>query len=153
MTNTLATYGYTEATLAPSRHQCSDNLVDAVIEPPSIVLICYTCREWWRTGLVETGGYKSLTSVIRAADKRYPKRKKRHMSQTTLNQPVEFCTIVDIIARGGEVKIVLNGHQFTLVQDGMFAVASVDGEQCKFVGMSENEIKNELLHWSPGLWR
>lgn len=153
MNNELAAYGYKEATLAPSMHHCSNNLVDAVIEPHDIVLVCYTCQSYWKTGLIERAGYISLESAISAAEKRYPKRKRRRMSQSALNPPVEFRSLLDIIAAGGEVKLTLNSHQFTLVQDGMFVVVSVDGEQCKFVGLTEREIKNELLSWRPGVWR
>jgi hypothetical protein len=72
---------------------------------------------------------------------------------TTLSQPVEFCTIVDIVARGGEVKITLNGHQFTLKQAGIDIMVEAEGEKCRFKHCTDAEIKNELLHWSPGLWR
>jgi len=153
MSNDLAAYGYTEATLAPSLHHCSDNLVDAVIEPPDVILMCYTCRTYWHTGLRQTSAYKSLTTVINEADKRYPKRKRRHMSHAALSQIVELCNITDILGCGGEIKVVFNRHQFTLVQDGPAVVASVDGEQCRFVGITEREIKSELYAWLPGAWR
>ena len=153
MSNDLAAYGYTEATLAPSLHHCSDNLVDVVIEPPAIVLLCYSCRRYWQTGLSETGGHKSLSMLVEAADQHYPKRKRKRRRMRIDTQLIELRNLFDIVACGGEVKLTLNDHQFALVQDGMFVVANVDGEQCRFVGMTEREIKNELYAWLPGAWR
>lgn len=72
MSTSLTAYGYTEATHAPDQHHCSDNLVEAVIDPPTIVLMCYTCRSFWYTGITEAG-YHSLASIIQAANRLYRK--------------------------------------------------------------------------------
>jgi hypothetical protein len=65
----------------------------------------------------------------------------------------EHYTWEDVLGRGYELKIRINGYSFTLVQDGMTIVASVNGEQHRFVGCRENEIKNELERYQPGSWR
>lgn len=71
MIDELDAYGYREADHSPLHHHCSDNLVDVVVKPPAIVLVCYTCRRWWRTGLGETGTHKSLAMLVAAADRLY----------------------------------------------------------------------------------
>lgn len=73
MIKDLADFGYTEADHSPLHHHCSDNLVDVVIDPPAILLICYTCRQYWQTGLLETVSYKSMTRLLSAADRLYRK--------------------------------------------------------------------------------
>ena len=67
--------------------------------------------------------------------------------------PPEHYTWEDVLGRGYELKITLNGHTFTLIQNGMAIIASVNGEQHRFVGCHENEIKQVLEEYRPGDWR
>ena len=65
----------------------------------------------------------------------------------------EHYSMMDVLGRGYELHITINRREFTLVQDRGIVVASVDGEQCRFIGCTDDEIKHELATWEPGTWK
>jgi hypothetical protein len=63
--------GYTEATSGPSAHRCQWTLVDTVIGERQIILICYECKLYWHTGIVEGVRHETLSTIKLAAERRY----------------------------------------------------------------------------------
>lgn len=65
----------------------------------------------------------------------------------------EHYSMLAVLSRGYELRIKLNGHEFTLVEEGPEVVAGVNGEEHHFRGCRDNEIKQALEEYKPGAWR